>query len=488
MNAIYVRVSTDEQARTGFSLQDQLASCRNRLLSLGLTSIQEYIDDGYSGEFLERPALDRLRDDLRAKIIKVVIVYDPDRLSRNLTNQLLLADDIEKAHAQLMFVTGDYDASPEGRLFFSIRGAISAFEKEKIRERSLRGKRTKAKLGKIVINNNPYGFDWDAGNSTYIINEKQAEVVRLIYSLSLNNYWGSPKIAMELSDRGILNHNNKPFNAIHVHRILKSELYSGTAYSQKVTTKKISQYTVQKTNRPESDWIAIPVPAIVTHKDWEKVQQIIIQNSKLSARNTKREYLLSGLLRCGVCGMGLVASHLCSHDNTHYYYRCVIKSSPQYRDRQSECNNRYIPVDLLENTIWDTFTGIASGDINIDDYLQKDNIVDNTMEIQKLTKKRDDIAKKQSEIMKWYRANIIDSVAAESELQSVTKELSIIDNNIANLQASQKKIKQIPIISLTDVLNANTCEQKRKIIIETGIKIHVRRIEKNFQFWFTQPL
>ena len=74
MNAIYVHVSTDEQAKTGFSLQDQLFSCRKRLLSLGLTNIQEYMDDDYSGEFLDRLALDRLQEDLRAKIIKVVVL------------------------------------------------------------------------------------------------------------------------------------------------------------------------------------------------------------------------------------------------------------------------------------------------------------------------------------------------------------------------------------------------------------------------------
>ena len=128
MNAIYARVSSEEQAKSGYSLGDQLQVCRNRLLSMGFTDIKEYIDDGYSGEYLDRPALEELRNALRNKLIQNICIYDPDRLSRNLTNQLLIADEIEKSAANLYFVTGDYDASPEGRLFFNIRGAISAFE------------------------------------------------------------------------------------------------------------------------------------------------------------------------------------------------------------------------------------------------------------------------------------------------------------------------------------------------------------------------
>ncbi|HWR31820.1 MAG TPA: recombinase family protein, partial [Negativicutes bacterium] len=133
-SAIYARVSTDDQARAGYSLPDQVAACRQRLLALGHTDIAEYIDDGYSGEFLDRPALSRLRDDLRKKKVEIVMVYDPDRLSRNLINQLLLSDEFEGENCKLLFVTGDYDASPEGRLFFSLRGAVAEFEKAKIRE------------------------------------------------------------------------------------------------------------------------------------------------------------------------------------------------------------------------------------------------------------------------------------------------------------------------------------------------------------------
>lgn len=487
MNAIYARVSTDEQAHSGYSLQDQISSCRSRLLSLGLTDIHEYVDDGYSGEFLDRPALDRLRDDLRAKLIERVVVYDPDRLSRNLTNQLLLSDDIEKANAQLMFVTGDYDASPEGRLFFSMKGAISAYEKAKIRERTLRGRRAKANSGKIIMNNKPYGFDWDELNSTYTINEEEAKIVHLIYDLCLKKHWGSPKIATELGDQGILNRDGKRFNAMHVYRILTKDLYTGTAYAFKIATKKVGQYKIERTHVPKDNWIHIPIPAIETSERWHQVQQIIEQNKKLSKRNSKRDYLLRGILKCGICGMGMVASRLKSNINGHTcYYRCVTKSSPHYRLDAAKCPNRYIPVDPLEESVWEAFVMIASGDAALSDFLRTEELPANNHaeEIAKLLKKQDEAMQLKTDVMKWRRTNLIDSNTAEKELQSITKDLSTITMQLTSLQKSQEKFKEVVVPTAEEILNANTIEEKRLLLLQSNLEVHVQRIGKIPEFWF----
>lgn len=223
MNALYVRVSTEDQVRKGYSLGDQINACRNHLLAIDHTNIEEYIDDGYSGEFLERPGLEKLRNDLQRGMIKTVAIYDPDRLSRNLTNQLIIADEIEKAGAKITFVTGDYDCSPEGRLFFSMKGAVSAYEKAKIRERTSRGRRAKATKGKIVLNARPFGYDWDAENSMYLVNEREAEIIRLIYDLCINHGYGARIIALELVRLGIMGINNRPLSISTVSRILTKE-------------------------------------------------------------------------------------------------------------------------------------------------------------------------------------------------------------------------------------------------------------------------
>jgi len=486
MNVIYTRVSTEDQARTGYSLDDQITQCRHKLVSLGLTNIQEYIDDGYSGEFLDRPALDHLREALRQGLINTIVVYDPDRLSRNLTNQLLIADEIEKAGVQLMFVTGDYDCSPEGRLFFSIRGAISAFEKAKIRERTLRGKRAKAKQGKIPLNNNPYGFGWDAANSIYTINDEEAAVVAQIYDMCINNYWGSPQIATELTAKGIFNRAGRPFNPMSIYRILTKELYCGLAYSGQISTTKTGQHTRKLIKRPKSEWLAIEVPEIVSRNTWEKAQQVIKRNSDISKRNAKREYLLRGIARCGVCGRGLVASHMKDHGTTRYYYRCVTKSSPQYHLNPERCPNRYIPVEALEEDVWQTLVAISTRAVSLSDYLQTEQVPDRSRDIAELTKRQNYAQKKRLDIMKWYQAHLLDTQVAEAELAAVAKELAAMAEQLTGLKNVQDKIKKPLTISPAIVMNATTVEEKRKILLHYKLQVHVKRTGKNYEFWFKQ--
>ena len=87
--AIYARVSTEQQAEKGYSISTQIEACQKKAMELGADTIKVYKDDGYSGAYLERPALDSLRDALAAGLHDTVIVYDTDRLARD-TMVLLL--------------------------------------------------------------------------------------------------------------------------------------------------------------------------------------------------------------------------------------------------------------------------------------------------------------------------------------------------------------------------------------------------------------
>jgi site-specific DNA recombinase len=106
--AIYARVSTDMQAEQGYSLGAQVEDCTAKAKELGATMIKEYVDDGYSGAYLERPALESMREALRSGLFQAVVCYDVDRLSRNLSHQLIITEDIEKNGATLHFVKSNY--------------------------------------------------------------------------------------------------------------------------------------------------------------------------------------------------------------------------------------------------------------------------------------------------------------------------------------------------------------------------------------------
>src|SRR5687768_12197958 len=127
MIAIYCRVSSEEQAEK-FGLAAQIRELRARVPQ-GVAAA-EFVDD-VSGATLDRPALTRLREAVRAKTVTRVLVHDPDRLARRLALQLLLLEEFEKAGACVEFVTMAREHTPEGRLLLNVRGVIAEFEREK---------------------------------------------------------------------------------------------------------------------------------------------------------------------------------------------------------------------------------------------------------------------------------------------------------------------------------------------------------------------
>jgi len=489
MHVIYARVSTEEQAKTGYGINSQLEACRSKFSEMGLFVGKEYIDDGYSGEFIDRPEMDKLRNDLYSGLVgknDYICVYDPDRLARNLTHILLIADDIERAGAKLTFVTGDYDVSPEGKLFFSIRGAIAAFEKAKIRERTTRGKRTKAMEGKIVQNSQPYGFDWDIEKSLYTINEPEGEVVALIYSLCVNNKLGIYRITDELRKRNLLNKENKPFSASHINDILKKPMYCGEYHQFYLSCKQIGQRKVKTTKAPLEKHVLIDIPPIVSREIWEQAQQQLAVNQSISKRNTQHNYLLQGILYCPLCNRKLTAT-VChgkrknSDDVLYFYYFCISESNANYK--RQRCGNRRIQADYLDSQVWDTLKLIASGQTDISNYIKNDNSKDYSNEILQMNTQKEALLQRKIGIVQWFKDGMIDNPTATKQINDLNKEIANIDLSLSHLSIIHNKNKpaEIPI---NDILQATTFEQKRSIMLQFSYKIFVVKTEDQFEFWF----
>lgn len=467
MNAIYCRVSTDTQAEQGYSISDQIRSCHAHAAKLGLitTKESEYIDDGYSGEYLERPALDRLRCEIRAKRIKNVIIYDPDRLSRNLTNQLLIADEIEKADAKLYFVTGDYDASPEGRLFFSIRGAISAFEKAKIRERTVRGKRSKALSGKLVFNDEIYGYTYNEEKSMYDINPHEAKIVRLIFDLYTTRGYGINSLCAELKALGIINRKGKPFGASTLAKMLSNETYAGTKWSFSVYSKSIGQKKRKKIIRDKSEWIPVTVPAIIERKIWEKAIKCRKLNKTYSKRNAKTDYLLKGIIRCAVCGYAMHGVNYRRNNKEYPYYVCTA-----YINNNKCPNRRCVPSKELDNDVWTTITSAVKQKRNLSVYRNDLNI--NLIPArEKLIMQSENLLKRKATLIKWVADGNIELKMAEKDLRNINKELAaaqVAINTISNPAV-------FTTTTVADIMAAETFEEKRLLLLQSGLTIHAQR-------------
>lgn len=463
MNAIYARVSTEEQAKSGYSIDSQILACRKFLIANNLIEAKIYKDDGYSGEFLERPALEQLRTGLYEKIINHVVVFDPDRLSRKLSHMLLLADEMKAAGAELHFITGDYDASSEGKLFFSLRGAIAEFEKDKIRERTVRGKRSKALAGKLTHNDKTFGYDYDKDKFMYVINEKESEIVRKIFDLytTQGHGFGLRTLRAELNANGIVNRQEKPFTLSNLQRILSNETYAGTKYAFKRYDKTIGQHKKKQIRRDESEWIPISVPAIISPEIFEKAKQCRSANTIRATRNAKHDYLLRNIIKCPVCGYGMSGQHTKWYERDYYYYRCSAKT------HDYDCpNTSYIPAEELDTMAWNEIVKTKEEGRNF----KPAKIKQNSNEKGKLEKYLTELRQKQTAMLRWVTDGTVSIDMAEKELQSLNKEITATQAALSIYTVEKIKISTTEI-PLKEILQANTFEQKRKVILNLGITI-----------------
>ena len=143
--ALYARVSQDKQ-RENYSIPTQLEAMREYCAKNDLDIVKEYIEDE-SGAKLARPTLDQVREDVAEGLFGILVCHDVDRFGRNLGHQILLEEEFAKHGVEVRYVLGDYKATPEGRLTKHIKGVIAEYEREKIIERTFRGRLGRANAG-----------------------------------------------------------------------------------------------------------------------------------------------------------------------------------------------------------------------------------------------------------------------------------------------------------------------------------------------------
>lgn len=181
--AIYTRVSTGTQAAEGTSLDTQYDICLKKAMQLNIPieEIVLYREEGVTGEELDRPSLDKLRDDVRDNKVCRLIITHPDRLSRDLYSKVTICRELETRDVELIFNDVEYKNTPEGQLFFNLMSSIAQYELSQIRSRTVRGrKRAVEDLGKIMpMRVPPYGYD--LVDQKLVINQVEANFVKMIY-------------------------------------------------------------------------------------------------------------------------------------------------------------------------------------------------------------------------------------------------------------------------------------------------------------------
>jgi site-specific DNA recombinase len=346
--AIYARVSTEKQEKEK-TIEYQIEELRGFCKKNGFLIVREYIDDGWSGETLARPALDQLRDDASKRLFDVVCIHSPDRLARKFIYQGLVIEELKKNGVEVIFLNKQISDTPEDQLLLGIEGLIAEYEKAKILERTRRGRLHKARSGKIVGGTPPLGYTY-VKDKGYVVDEEEAEIVRLIFNLYIQ--LGSVRaVARKLTKMGIKPRRGIAWRTSTLHRILRNEAYIGTAYYNKTCgvepfhKKKYSRkINSSRRVRDRREWIPVKVPAIIDEATFRLAQEILQRNHR--ERANSEHYLLSGLIICGSCG----SSYAGEKCHEYRFYRCNNRHKMFPLPRK--CNAKMVRAEKLEKAVW----------------------------------------------------------------------------------------------------------------------------------------
>src|SRR5437773_6899303 len=316
--ALYARVSTARQEQEQ-TVASQVAALEGAASDLGVTidGDRRYIDEGFSGSRLDRPGLDALRDAAADGAIDIVLVYCPDRLARNYVHQQIVLEELTKRGVDVHFVERPIGERAEDRLLMQMQGVIAEYERAKIVERTRRGRMHKVRTGhSLPFSFAPYGYSIVRSSDAQpfvAIDEVQAEHVRAMYRWVSEEGLSARQVAKRLHASGVpTKRQAKRWTHSSAYKVLTNPIYAGTAIfckRESVEPKRPQHLGAYRKTlkssyrlRPSSQWIHVPMPAIVDLATYTSVRKQLAQNSIRSPRRTKHEYLLRSLAVCGECG------------------------------------------------------------------------------------------------------------------------------------------------------------------------------------------
>lgn len=376
--ALYARVSSSQQAQQA-TIGSQLEALRERVRADGHTLLpqDEYIDDGYSGATLERPALERLRDRMAEGRLERLYVHSPDRLARQYAYQVLLLDECARHGVDVLFLNRPSAQTAEDHLLVQVQGMIAEYERAKILERSRRGKKHRAKSGLVnPLSGAPYGYQYvskaDQQPAEYRVLLHEARVVKSIFSWFVEEQLSIGAIVRKLQEQEIATRTGKTkWDRTTIWGMLRNPAYMGRAAFGK--TKSVPRGQLLRPLRgrcraprhsksssralPRDQWTEIPVPALVSPEVFDAASQQLSRNQRLSKRNGRGErYLLQGLTLCGKCGYayyGKTVSRSAAKGGERYgYYRCTGTDGYRFEGGRL-CDNDQVRVDQLDGYVWD---------------------------------------------------------------------------------------------------------------------------------------
>jgi len=429
-------VSTEDQEREGTSLQSQLEACSRKAQELGYEVSEEYtMMETYSGLSLDRPKLDQLRHWVREKEVDVVVAYTLDRLSRDPVHFIILQEEMERSEVELILVTEDLDNSDIGLLITHIKGYAAKLEAEKIRERTMRGKRERIRSGKLPTGRGVlFGYDYDKEREINVANDN-LETVKMVGHWLIEEGIFLNEVCRRLMAKSIPTpKGGHRWSRGTIGRIMRNPVYAGKSYAGKTRME-----GKKRVHCSETDHILVPDAVdhtAFTWEEWELIQRQIDRNRELSPRNQKLSYLLSGRLFCKSCGRKYYGVPV--HDKP--YYRCSGRVR-LLSDRR--CTSKTINASKLDEAVWaevakalENPRTILAGLEKLKDGVTREGLLEE--ELDRMAKRLKALAKEQEQLLQWAMKGFPeDTVVKENE--KINRERTELHRAI---QETEKKLEQ----------------------------------------------
>jgi len=341
--ATYTRISTDED-RQPFSLGAQA----ERLDAYGRSQdgwrIVRRFTDQASGATLDRPGLRQALSEASAGVYELLLVYRVDRLSRSVRQLAQTAEELERSGVALRSATEPFDtSSPAGKMMLQMLGVFAEFERATIVERITAGMERAASQGRWVVGKVPYGYLRDKETKLIQSHQPQADVVRRIFAMYVEERMGAEAIAKVLNSEGHRTKNGTPFARPIVLSIISNPIYAGKIEFRGMTHPGLHE-------------------PIIDAATFEAAGRILAERGESQAlrRAHPTEYLLSGVIRCGRCRRAYVGTSAHGRKGLYHYYVC----STRYRYGTEHCPGDRLPKDALEEAVIDQMQDVyANGSL-----------------------------------------------------------------------------------------------------------------------------
>lgn len=433
---LYIRVSTEEQAKEGYSIDAQ----RNKLTAYcqihDIDILGYYIDDGISGKSLERPRVKELIADIKAKRIDTIVVFKLDRLTRSVKDLLMLMDIFDKFKTKFISLSEQIDtSSATGRMFVQLLGVFAEWERSVIGERVVVGMEQRAKTG-MYSARRVLGYDYNPETKRFTINAKEAEIVKLIFSMH-NQGKGYVAIAKELNRLGYKTKDGNSF----AHNSLVYLVNNGWYYCGKFMYK-------AKGKEPQL-LDATNVEPIITYEEFIKSQNIRNANFSLAKKYGTDEFILKGRVFCE-CGSPLRTgtSGTKTHEARPYRYYVCRKHAEGRCDKFSS-----IGLTKLHRLFYDELKKFTDSSHTYDAIANGKAIASYNKQIQQLTSEveKDFSRKKKLTLL------LLDGTISNNDYQDMLSTIiEAIDEKTKLINELEKMVQ-----SLTD---QNISEQFKKTI------------------------